>query len=49
VSVIPREVAMTFTPSPTSWNASRSPVTMVTGMPSAFARSARVAMTSSAS
>jgi hypothetical protein len=47
--VIPREVAMTLTPSPTSWKASRSPVTTVTSMPSGLAFSASVAMTSSAS
>ena len=51
---MPRPVAMirTFPPPSTSsmsWNASRSPVTMVTSTPSRAARPARVAITSSAS
>jgi hypothetical protein len=46
---MPRAVAMIETPSSTSWNESRSPVTIVTGTPAAFARSAIEAITSSAS
>jgi hypothetical protein len=51
VSVIPRPVAMTFTRDAGSmiWKASRSPVTTITGTPSPRARSAIVAITSSAS
>ena len=49
VSVIPRPVAITRTPSSISWNASRSPVTTVTSIPFSCACVARVAITSSAS
>jgi hypothetical protein len=51
VSVIPRPVAMTFTRDSGSmiWKASRSPVTTITGTPASRARSAMLAMTSSAS
>ena len=49
VSVMPRLVAITFTPPSTSWKVSRSPVTSITSMPSSRARVASVAITSSAS
>jgi hypothetical protein len=50
VSVIPRDVVMIRTLLfSASWYASRSPVTIITGMPACLACSARLAITSSAS
>ncbi len=49
MSLIPRRVISTVISSSTSCNASRSPVTISTSMPSCSAWVARVAMTSSAS
>ena len=49
MSLMPRRVMSTVTWSPTSWRASRSPVTTRTSIPSSTASVARVAMTSSAS
>jgi hypothetical protein len=46
---MPREVVMIRTPSPTSWYASRSPVTTITGMLRSRAWVTSAAITSSAS